>query len=89
MSDDPNATEFDRLFPKAQFADADVLRSAQDAPGEGFGRGVCASVAVRRITPPNTVALAFATRAGDRVGPFLLTPRVAAEIRKALADLGF
>lgn len=86
---DPNLDDFGRLFPIAAFSDHDALISAQGTPSEPPGGGVVASMACRRITPPNTFALAFATRNGDRKGPFVLTPRVAAEIRKTLVELGF
>lgn len=88
---DPNQDEFDRLFPTAAFSDQEALASiSPEKLGAGvMGQGVVASVQCRRFGPPQALALAFATRGGDRVGPFLLTPRVAAEIRKALVDLGF
>jgi hypothetical protein len=88
---DPNLDEFERLFPIAQFLDQDVLASVRPLEvGVGaMGQGIVASAQCRRFGPPNAFALAFATRGGDRIGPFLLTPRVAAEIRKALVDSGF
>lgn len=87
---DQNLDEFERLFPVAQFSDQDVLNSvnALSSAAGGMAPGIIASVQCRPISPPNTFALAFATRGGDRVGPFLLTPRVAAEIRKVLVDSG-
>ncbi len=76
--------EFERLFPIAQFSDAEAVAPLRDSDD-----GIVASVACRRITPPNSFDLALATRGGVRLGPFLLTPTVAAEIRKALVDSGF
>jgi hypothetical protein len=88
---DPNVDEFERLLPIAQFSDRAVLQSAQppETVGGAWAPGIMASVQCRLISPQSSFALAFATRDGTRVGPFLLTPRVAAEIRKALADSGF
>ncbi len=88
---DEPADEFARLFPTAQFSDQDVLASTRmlEHGAGAMGPGIIVSAQVRRFGPPNSAALAFATRGGDRIGPFLLTPRVAAEIRKALVDSGF
>jgi hypothetical protein len=85
------ASEFERLFSVARFSDQDFLQStdATQVAGGVMGRGIIASVQCRRFGPPTGFALAFATMGGDRRGPFLLTPRVAAEIRKALVDSGF
>ena len=88
---DPNQPEFERFFDVAAFSDQEAVQSTfpLQSAGGAMGQGVIASVQCRRFGPPNALALAFATRGGDRIGPFLLTPRVAAEIRKALADSGF
>ena len=76
--------DFERLFPIAQFSDLEAGASMY-----GSGAGIVASAACRRTGPPNSFALAFATKGGVRLGPFVLTPRVAAEIRKALVDSDF
>jgi hypothetical protein len=90
MSDAPDV-EFTRLFPTAHFSNQELLRSTKPLEGgaAAAGQGVVVSAQWRRYGPPNALAVAFATRGGDRLGPFLLTPRVAAELRQALVDAGF
>lgn len=86
------SSEFERQHAVAGFSDQDLFASA-GGPASGkdaAGLGTVVSAQWRTLGPPNPAfALAFATRGGGRVGPFLLTPRVAAEIRKALVDSGF
>lgn len=89
---DASDAEFTRLFPTAHFSDQELLQSTKPLEGGGMdalGRGVVVSTQWRRFGPPNAFALSFATRGGDRLGPFLLTPKVAAELRQALFDAGF
>lgn len=82
MSD--NSDEFESHFDTAQFTDEEAVASVYAS-----GAGIVASAAFRRIGPPNAFALALATKGGVRQGPFVLTSRVAAELRKALVDSGF
>jgi hypothetical protein len=79
---------FTHLLPIAQFTDQEVAAStrALESGSRPLGPGVVASVVCRRIAEPSTFAVAFATRDGNRIGPFLLTPGVVAELRKALED---
>lgn len=88
---DPNADEFERLFHHATFSDQEVLAStgAGTSVVGGMTPKIIVSVQCRRFGPPNALALAFATRDGHRVGPFLLTPKVAGEIRRVLQEAGF
>jgi hypothetical protein len=91
MPDAPDA-EFTRLFPTAHFSDQELLQSTKPLQGSGAGatgQGVVASAQWRRFGPPSAFALSFATRRGERLGPFLLTPRVATELRQALVAAGF
>lgn len=75
----PHGDEFEKHFAAAQFSDQEAANSIAQ-------QGVIVSAACRRGGPPNAFYLALATDKGKRLGPFVISPRTAAEIRKVLLD---
>jgi hypothetical protein len=73
--------DFENYFELAKFTDEEANKSVKNI-------GIIASVFCKRIEPENNFVLAFATKDGTRLGPFVMTLGVASILRKALSDSG-
>jgi hypothetical protein len=88
----------DDLVAVAQFTDADIVASISSSGIDGITRGtnIIASVVLQRGGPPNQTTqseiaygISFATRGGERRGPFLLSAGAVKELRKIVTAPDF
>ncbi len=72
---------FSENFEVAKFSD-------QEAAAVALTK-LAVSATCRQLGPPKCFALALSTASKERIGPFVLSQRVAAEIRRVLTEQGF